>query len=210
MPSFALASYCNGGELVICTAEGCWPAVVVVCGWVGGLAGAPRSGPVIDRSRLHTKRQDKKRFVVLIWISMALFLLASSERTKTISMRKYELGHLETTVNGKSNSTSTIVTGASFQILFMMHKYTMTLLYVSAFCKSGHLVWKNDCIKKQTKNSLNFNFILKWFALRHLTDWMQLRARSSRWVVWGVLRTLLQQIWYPVTDASKDKQKRMH
>lgn len=67
-------------------------------------------------------------------------LLASSERTKTISMRKYELGHLETTENGKSNSNSTIVTGASFQILSMMHRYTMTLLYVSAFCKSSHLV----------------------------------------------------------------------
>lgn len=83
-------------------------------------------------------------------------LLASSERTKTISMRKYELGHLETTLNGKSNSNSTIVTGASFQILFMMHRYTMTLLYVSAFCKSSHLVWKNDCIKK-------FNFKMVWF-----------------------------------------------
>lgn len=72
--SFALVSYCNGRELVISTAEGCWPAVVVVGGWVGRQEGAPRSGPVIDRSRLHTKRQDKKRFVVLIWISMPLFL----------------------------------------------------------------------------------------------------------------------------------------
>lgn len=45
----------------------------------------------------------------------------------------------------------------------MMHKYIITLYnqYLSAFCNSSYLVWKNNCITKL----VNFNFILRYYAL---------------------------------------------
>lgn len=77
--------YCRlrEGELVRCSSS----RLLTSCG--GGCRVGGKPGPVIDRSRLQTKRQDKKRFVVLIWISMPLFLhLPSWPRHGHVSEQK--------------------------------------------------------------------------------------------------------------------------
>lgn len=149
----------------------------VVCGW--GVGGGTQGWPCNRQVRAAHQEARQK---MLCGLDMNLNgpvstppLLASSQRTKMISMRKYESGHLETMVNVKCNGNSNSTWVCSWCT-------NMPCVYcLSAFCESSHLAWKNA-----SQNSLNFNFILKWFALRHLTDCLQLSARSSRWEVYRI------------------------
>ena len=75
-------------------------------GW-WGLEWAPTSGPIIDRSGLHTKKQDKNCFVALIWISMPSLLLLLSwpycghlSEQKQSPWKKYEQEDFNSAVHG--------------------------------------------------------------------------------------------------------------